>query len=236
MQRLPITPLPFTSESMMIAPRFLRLPLVMAALMGTVPAALAHPHIFVDTALVLRIDDQNQLLGVELVWAYDEYYSLVVLEDRGLDPDFDGHLTPQEQQELRGFDLSWATAQKGHTFVTRGDRQIPLGAPEHLSTDLRFDRIITHHFRPLEQPIPADDLTLQIYDPTYYTAYTVGLRVSLPPDGACTASVTAANLDQAYTFVEETLYGMSTAEAEDNFPQIGQSFADTIRISCAHGS
>ncbi|MBT8152975.1 DUF1007 family protein [Epibacterium ulvae] len=210
-------------------------PLALAAAIAPAMTA-AHPHIFVDLSLSLRIDDQGQLLGVEVTWAYDDFYSLLIFEDRALDNDFDGELNAPELQQLQGFDLNWSDGFEGDTYVTRSETPLALAAPQPLSTEVRAGRITTTHFRPLAEPQDVDGLTIQIYDPTYYTAYDLEMRVQLPTATNCVASVQEANLDQAYTLVEESLYSLSTAEAEDAFPEIGQSFADTVRISCAHGS
>lgn len=202
--------------------------LFLAAL--SAPAVQAHPHVFVDTSLALRIDATGQLLGVEVTWSYDDYYSFLILTDLALDEDADGELTAPELAELSGFDLQFNTEFKGDTYVTYDDIELPLGSPEHLETSVSLGRITTRHFRPLAHPAPADGLLIEAYDPTYYTAYTVDMRVATP--APCLAHVTPPNLDQAYTLVEETLYAMSAREAEENFPRIGRSFADKIHITC----
>lgn len=210
-------------------------PLVFAALIAPSMTA-AHPHIFVDTSLSLRIDDQGQLLGIEVTWAYDDFYSLLIFEDRQLDNDFDGELNTQELQQIQGFDLNWSEGYEGDTYVTRSEIPLALAAPEHLKTNVGAGRITSTHYRPLVTPVAADGIVIQAYDPSYYTAYTVGSRVTLPATPKCNASVSEPNLDQAYTLVEESLYALPASEAEEAFPRIGQSFADTVRITCAHGS
>ncbi len=197
------------------------------------PVATAHPHIFVDASLALRIDDRGQLLGIEITWSYDEYYSLLIFEDRALDSDFDGALTEAELGQLAGFDLQWSEGFQGDTFVTRAEAPVLLGAPDHLETRVSDGRITTRHFRPLTSVQPADGLVIQSYDPTYYTAYTVAERVTFTQPAPCQAKVAPPNLDRAYTLVEETLYAMSAKEAEETYPQVGRSFADTVYLSCS---
>ena len=58
--------------------------------------AQAHPHIFVDTALALVTNAAGRPAGVEVTWRYDEFYSLLIFEDMGLDGDYDGTLTEAE--------------------------------------------------------------------------------------------------------------------------------------------
>ncbi|KIC54227.1 MULTISPECIES: DUF1007 family protein [unclassified Leisingera] len=204
-------------------------PLLALALLAPAGAG-AHPHIFVDTGMKLVVSDGGQLQAVEITWAYDEFYSLLIFEDKGLDSDFDGSLTAEELAQLQGFDLARSEGFQGDTYLTLGGGALGLGAPEHLSTEVKDGRITTRHRRVLTQPQAADGVVIKAYDPTYYTAYTVnqGLEVS----GGCQASITPPNLDQAYTLVEELLYAMPANQAEEAYPEVGEAFADTVRLSC----
>lgn len=205
------------------------IPLLAAAVLAPQDAA-SHPHIFVDTALKLIVSDSGQLEAVEITWAYDEFYSLLIFEDRGLDGDYDGALTAQELAKLRGFDMAWVEGFQGDTYLTRAGEALELGAPEHLATEVADGRITTRHRRVLAEPQAADGVVIKAYDPGYYTAYTMtgGLEVS----GGCQASVTPPDLDAAYTKVEELLYAMPADQAEDAYPEVGEAFADTVRLSC----
>lgn len=205
------------------------LPLIAAALL--MPAAGgAHPHIFVDTGLRLVVSPTGQLEAVEITWAYDEFYSLLIFEDRGLDADFDGALTADEMAQLQGFDLAWLPGFDGDSYLTQAGEAVALGAPEHLSTEVQDGRITTRHRRALAQPVAAAGAVFKAYDPTYYTAYTLnrGLEVT----GSCRGEVTPPDLDAAYSQVEELLYALPTQQAELEFPQVGEKFADVVRLYC----
>ena len=69
-------------------------------------------------------------------------------------------------------------------------------------------------------------VAVKAYDPTYYTAYSVSRGVTVEGGTGCTAAVTPADLDAAYTLLEELLYGPRSAEFdEDNFPEVGEGTA-----------
>ncbi|OIQ26867.1 MAG: polyphosphate kinase [Alphaproteobacteria bacterium MedPE-SWcel] len=204
------------------------------------PAPLAaHPHIFVDTGLALEVDDAGMLRAVEITWAYDDFYSLLIFEDLALDADLDGQLTEAELQRLQGFDLNWSPGFAGDLYVSAGAQGLGLGAPQHLSTEVVDGVITTRHRRVLTAaapvpaaaaPVPAAGVTLRAYDPTYYTAYEVSGGVTV--SGPCTATVTAPDLDRAYTLVEELLYAMPADQAEDAYPEVGRAFATTVMLEC----
>ena len=90
----------------------------------------AHPHIFVDTGLTFVTDDAGRLTGVEVLWSYDELYSLLILEDMSLDPDYDGVLTEAELAQLQGFDMQWMEGYAGDLYLTVAGQPVPLGPPE----------------------------------------------------------------------------------------------------------
>ncbi|MDX5401464.1 MAG: DUF1007 family protein, partial [Rhodobacterales bacterium] len=53
--------------------------------------------------------------------------------------------------------------------------------------------------------------------------------VSVPD--ACSLTIQPADLDRAYTMVEEALY-KNPAMPDDEFPEVGEAFADTVQVSC----
>jgi len=203
---------------------------VLAALALVPIGAEAHPHIFVDTALKVIASESGQLQAVEVTWAYDEFYSLLIFEDLDLDSDFDGELTAEELAKLKGFDLQWSDGFDGDTYLTRNGEALVLSDGEHLVTSVSQGRITTRHRRTLAQPVAADGVVFKTYDPTYYTAYTLnrGLEVT----GGCTGEASPPDLNAAYGKVEELLYAMPTAQAELAYPEVGEAFADTVRLSC----
>lgn len=195
------------------------------------PAAVAaHPHIFIDTGLTIVLNDQGEVTGVEVVWAYDALYSMLTFEDMGLDNDYDGRLDEAELGFLNGFDMNWVEGYEGDLFLEAAGDRIALGPPEPRGLIVEEARIVTTHFRPVVAPVSADGLIVRAYDPTFYTAYdlTRGVRA----EGACAVQVTPADLDAAYTLVEEMLYAMPSADLEDAFPEVGEAFADTVVVRC----
>lgn len=203
--------------------------LIISAVLALSPfAAAAHPHIFIETALRLVVDPAGNLEAIEVEWGYDELYSLLLLEELELDQDFDGSLTADEFAKLDGFDLKWIPGYEGDVYVTRGEDFLPLGKPESLGVELRNGRLISKHRRSLSGP--ADGVMVQAYDPTFYTAYDLAGRVSVAGD--CDAEIVVADVDRAYAALEELLFARPQREVDEQFPEVGQSFADQVWLSC----
>ncbi|GGL92351.1 polyphosphate kinase [Pseudooceanicola nanhaiensis] len=189
--------------------------------------AQAHPHIFVDTALALVTDAAGRPAGVEVTWRYDEFYSLLIFEDMGLDGDYDGTLTEAELARLTGFDMQWVDGYAGDLYVSAASGPVTLGPPEPRGTAVSGGRIETRHFRPFAEAAPPD-LVLRAYDPTYYTAYDLTGGVTAPE--GCAAVIEDPDLEAARKRVEEELDGRPPTI--DDFPEVGEAFAQTVTIHC----
>ncbi len=188
--------------------------------------AQAHPHVFVDTSLRILTDDRGRATGVEVRWRYDDLYSLLVLEDMGLDGDYDGQLTDAETARLHGFDMQWTEGFEGDLYASGPGGGLALGPPQPVETRFEDGRIETRHVRLFTMPQTA--LVLKAYDPTFYTAY--DLRGGVVAPSRCAVSVGAADLDAAYALTAAMI--KDGDYAEDDYPAVGEVFADTVTVTC----
>ena len=214
-----------------------RLSLAFCAAMIASPAT-SHPHIFVDTGVEVFFDEQGRLTSLRLSWTYDELFSLIILEDRGLDNDYDGVLTEEEQAALTGFDMiDWPEWYDGDLYVLAGGRKLQMGDPREYDLVLEDGKLVTTHYRDLPEPLTlgASPVIVQIYDEGYYTAYEIighPQMVNAPQD--CQAVTYAADLSAAQQEVKAALAEISADInlEEVGFPKIGAAFSDEVRISC----
>ncbi|MGH1355530.1 MAG: DUF1007 family protein [Thalassovita sp.] len=204
--------------------------MLISAVLCLPPMAQAHPHVFVDTTLRILTDDQGLATGVEITWVYDDLYSLLILEDMQMDADYDGVLTPQELARLHRFDMNWDPGFLGDVYAKGDSGALALSAPQPVDTQLENARIVTRHIRRF--PAPQKAVELRAYDPTFYTAYDLTGGVHAPQ--ACIVHKQAADLDAAYARVAKLMD--EKAYAEDDYPAVGDVFADTVTVTCANGS
>ena len=191
-------------------------------------AIWAHPHVFVDVSLRFVTGAEGRLTGVEVTWTYDDFYTLLLMEDRGLDPDGDGALTEAERAQLIGFDLEeWPDWFGGALFMHDKSGTLPLGRPHALSIEMRDGQLVSRHARSLPGVAPAD-LVVQVYDPSYYAAMTLTDDAVLPE--GCVGSLTRADPDEAAQQAAALLGDRGEAAFEDT--TIGILFADTLAVEC----
>jgi ABC-type uncharacterized transport system substrate-binding protein len=197
--------------------------------------ALAHPHVFVEVEMAVVFDADGSV-GVRLDWVYDAYFSMLVTSDLGIDMDGDLKLTPDEQTMLDEQIAAWPADFNGDLEVVQGDDILPL-APKRDHAMVYEDGIVREtHLRPLARIADRSaPLTILPYDPTYYVAYTIAGPVTVEGRDDCEVDIIPANLDAAYSLVEELLYGRPASDVgpDEEFPEVGRSFADTVVVTCA---
>ena len=227
----------------MISRASLATALALGAAVPAAPPAAAHPHVFVDTGVELIHDAAGRLTALRIHWTYDELFSLLLLEDLGLDADYDGVLTEAETEALQGFDMHWPEGFEGDVYVTAGGDPVALGPPQTGPAALRADGMLTStHTRHLARPVDgaAEAVVVSVYDPTFYTAYSIlPAEVSTDAPG-CETAVFTPDLDAAYAQLEAALAELGATvddpfEAVD-FPPVGDRFAEEIRLICSGGT
>ncbi|MEX0351489.1 MAG: DUF1007 family protein [Paracoccaceae bacterium] len=196
----------------------------------------AHPHVFVDTGLDVVFDAENRLTHVKVTWAYDDFYSLLILEDLGLDSDADNVLAPWEQERLRGFDMNWVPGFNGDLDVRLGGEPLDLSGPLEPTAELRDGRIVTTHLREVTgQPVTlGETLSLSAYDESFYTSYDLTLPVRVMGADTCMTDRIDPDIDQKLREMRAFLLTIdANADLEENdIPMIGAEFASEIRITC----
>ncbi|MDT8329245.1 MAG: DUF1007 family protein [Roseovarius sp.] len=189
----------------------------------------AHPHIFVDVALRFSADAEGRLAGVEVTWSYDDFFSLMILSDMGLDPDGDGVLSAAELAKLKGFDLvEWPEGFEGDLFIYQGETKIALDHPVPTGVVVNEGRITATHTRSFGPP-SGDTLRIEAYDPTYYVAYSLAGPITLP--GGCTHTITKPDLDESQETFRQMLSSM-TAEQEFAGVDVGNLYSDSLSVTC----
>lgn len=196
----------------------------------------AHPHAFVDTAFELVFDARGRLVAVRTAWVYDEFFSLLVIEDGGHDADRDGTIAGAELAGLTGFDMDWPEGFAGDLEVTQAGAVATLGGPEQVTADWREGRLISTHLRRIDPPLDpaAAEIVLRPYDPGYYTAYTIITAARITGRDDCRAETWEPDLDAAGREMQEALAELAPGtDIEDaGFPPVGALFAQEVRLSC----
>ena len=209
---------------MNVLSRFLFLALTLCA-----PIAQAHPHVFVTTRLVLELNTDQEVTGVTMTWEYDDFFTLLIFEDMGLDPDADGVLSDRELDQLMGFDLiEWPEGFEGDLYLTSHGRKIEMPRPVPHDIAVRDGKIIATQKRSIPD-VPADGLVIRQYDPTYYVAYDLSGGIEVP--APCGVRIIAPDLEAAEAEIARL---SKQSQSGDVFMEVelGHLYASRAVVSC----
>ena len=215
--------------------------LLCATCLAAMPiAANAHPHVFIDTGVDAIFNADGQLTHIQVTWAYDEFFSLLQLEDLGLDKDGDGVLTKEEQAYLTGFDANWAEGYNGDLEARLDGQLLALTGPLKARASVIEGRIVTTHTRKVKgtPSIGSDILSIKAFDPTFYTEYMLNLPVRIKGNDACQMNLVEPDIDGQLARMQRFLLELDaeTDLYETDIPLMGEAFATDIQITCSAGS
>lgn len=210
--------------------------MILPCLLVAAGPARSHPHIWIDTNVEVILNAANAATGVRISWTYDDLYSLYIVGDMGLDADWDGSLTPEEEVKLAGFDMNWDADFAGDTYALLGDAPLALSRPSDWTATYAGGKIISTHLRTFDTPVPVGGVPLivQAYDPGYYVAYSIPFDPVVTGGSGCTARTFVPDLDRAQ---EDLMAALSEytpdVDLEAEFPAVGANFAEEVRVTCA---
>ncbi len=134
----------------------------------------AHPHEFIDTRLVIHLDEQG-INGFSQYWTFDELFSAWIIED--FDIDKDGRFNPSELETLH--EQTFLNL-KNYGFFTRvlyQGREIPVTQIQNFFVEVRNGRAVYSFFVPMVMDIvESRDIVIAVYDETFYT------QIIFPPE------------------------------------------------------
>jgi ABC-type uncharacterized transport system substrate-binding protein len=199
-------------------------------------AALAHPHVFIDATIEVIFDVEGRAEAVRIGWTYDALFSMTYVAEQGLDADFDGVLTADEQAQLAGFDMDWHADFAGDTYALLGEVPLALSPPLEPTAQYLDGSLMSTHLRRLAQPVALgeDDFVVQVYDPSFYTSYLITGTPVLTGGEGCRVQVYEPDREAADARLQAALDELAGGEdAESEFPAIGAAYAEEARITCA---
>jgi hypothetical protein len=196
---------------------------------------LAHPHVFIDAGITLMTDDDGAITAVEVTWLYDELYTLILLQDYELDPDFDGALTEAEVADTLGFDLNWNSGFEGGLYLSRGERMLDARRARAGVAELRPDgRMQTTHRRPGAGDPGAGVVEAQVYDAAFFIAFEATLPSgSREPSVARRSWCAPISTRPMPRWRRSSRPSAASSRRRTTFPPWARYFADKLVFSCA---
>jgi len=144
--------------------------LVLAAMLATAGTVAAHPHVFVTMASELVYNPDGTVKAIKHAWTFDDMFS--VFATQGLEAKKKGEFTRAELAPLAKSNVESLKDFDYFTIAKANGRAAVLAEPA-ADYYLEFkDQVLTLHFTlPFKTPVKAQELAIEVYDPSYFVDF-----------------------------------------------------------------
>lgn len=217
---------------MMFLPRLL---LALAALMGMLSAAAAHPHVWVSVKSRVVYGKGGVPEAIRHVWTFDEPFSAFAIQ--GLDTNNDGQYSREELAPLAQTNVESLGEYGFFTFGKEGKHDLDFNPPQDYWLEYDGKALTLHFTLPMRDRFasPEAAYSLEVYDPTYFVSFTWADQNAVTLEGApgaCRALLRAPPKDasaQAATGQPLSEDFFNSLDANSTF---GEQFANTVFVAC----
>jgi len=125
----------------------------------------------VEARAEIIFDAEAQVTGIRQTWVFDPAYSAYAI--MGLNVDRDGRPDQANLTELADASLASLAEANYFTAVKVNGSKASLAAPSDPQASVADDRLVLKFVLPLQSPTKPRELTLDVGDPTFFTAFTL---------------------------------------------------------------
>jgi ABC-type uncharacterized transport system substrate-binding protein len=191
--------------------------------------AYAHPHVWITVHTELIYAPNGAITAVRHVWAFDDMFSTFMTQ--GLQSQERGKFTREELAPLAKTNIDSFKEFDYFTYATADGKKIPFGSPSDYWLDYT-DSVLTVHFTlPFETPVNANELKLEIYDPTIFISFAFAKEKPVKFAGAPQCSLDI-ELPRAMTGAERMALSQIAADVTNTTMAWGAKFANKIVVHC----
>jgi ABC-type uncharacterized transport system substrate-binding protein len=190
--------------------------------------AHAHPHVWITSTSELIYAPDGSITGVRHAWTFDDMFSTYALE--GIETKKKGVYTHEELAPLAQTNIESLKEFAYFTFAKADGKKGGFLEPVDYFLEYKDGLLVLHFTLPLKTPIKTRELSLEIFDPTFFVDFKLAdkdpVRLVGAPEG-CKFSFQQPN------------DGAASAQAmgEDNFlsggnVNFGAMYANKITVTC----
>ena len=191
-------------------------------------AAQAHPHVWITSTSELIYAPDGSITGVRHAWTFDDMFSTYALQ--GIESKTKGVYTHEELAPLAQTNVESLKEFAFFTFAKADGKKGKFLEPVDYFLEYKAGALVLHFTLPLKTPIKTKELSLEIFDPTFFVDFKLAdkdpVQLVGAPEG-CKLGFQRPN------------DGAASAQAigEQNFLEgdnsnFGAMFANKITVTC----
>ena len=192
--------------------------------------AYAHPHVWITMHTELVYATDGRITGVRHTWAFDDMFSTFAIQ--GQEGKEKGKFTREELAALAKRNVESFKEFDYFTYATADGKKVPLGDPLSDYWLDYTDSILTVHFTlPFKTPVQANELKLEVYDPTIFVNFEFAKETPVKFVGAPQCKFDIA-LPREMTSTERIALSQIAADVSNTTMAWGAQFANKILVHC----
>jgi len=190
--------------------------------------ARAHPHVWITSTSELIYAPDGSITGVRHAWTFDDMFSTYALQ--GIESKQKGVYTHEELAALAQTNVESLKEFAYFTFARADGKKGKFQEPVDYSLEYKGGALVLHFTLPLKTPIKTKELSLEIFDPTFFVDFQLAKKDPIRLVGA------PADCKFDYQRPNDGAAG-AQAMGEDNFlagdnANYGAMFANKITVRC----
>jgi ABC-type uncharacterized transport system substrate-binding protein len=195
-------------------------------------AAQAHPHVWVTASSELVYAPDGSFTGVRHAWTFDDMFSTYALQ--GIETKTKGVYTREELTPLAQTNVESLKEFGFFTFARAGEngsrKKQKFEEPVDYYLEHKDGALTLHFTLPLKTPVKSKELTVEIYDPTYFVDFSLAKQnpvrlIGAPADCKFNVERPSDGSSQAQKLGEQNF-------ADGGNGNFGAMFANKITVDC----
>ena len=208
--------------------RWLGLLLLAGALALGGGAAQAHPHVWITSTSELIYAPDGAITGVRHAWTFDDMFSTYAVQ--GLETGTKGAYSREELASLAQTNVESLKEFAYFTFAKADGKKAKFQEPVDYYLEYKDDLLTLYFTLPLKVPVKAKQLSLEVFDPSFFIDFKLADKEPIKLVGApaaCRMTLQRPNdgAASAQKLDEQTFMGGDNS----NF---GAMFANKIMVEC----
>jgi ABC-type uncharacterized transport system substrate-binding protein len=197
-------------------------------------SASAHPHVWVTMKAELIYAPDGAVTGVRHIWTFDDMFSTFAVQ--GIDSKVKDQFTREELHPLAQTNVESLKDFDYFTYAKSNGKKVEFANPlndYYLDYDPK-ETVLTLHFTlPLKAPVKTKDLTVEIFDPSYFVDFAFASKTPAALVGAPAAcKLTTRGPQEMDAAMAQRLAQMPADAQLDPSSWLGSQFASKIAVKC----
>ncbi len=201
---------------------------LLAASVGSISTASAHPHVWVVAASELIYAADGSITGVRHAWTFDDMFSTYAVQ--GIESKTKGAYTREELAPLAQTNVESLREFGFFTFAKADGKKEKFLEPVDYYLEHKDGALVLHFTLPFRTPFRTKTLALEVFDPSFFVDFSLQKQDPVRLVGApasCTFSIQRPNDGGA---AAQKLNEQTFANGENS--NYGAMFANRITVEC----